>query len=228
MPRLSHSPLSVAVAILAAWAILGLPSLASAADSETRDFTIKVDGKPAGEYHMTISRNDDGTVSMAGQADVRLSFLGGLKTYNYNYRGTEVWKDGRLARFDSSSNDDGKRFTVNAVPENNSLRVKVNGQDHMSRPDVWVTTYWQLPAAGQRNQAIPLLDADTGRDINATLQYIGAAQVGVMGQLQNVAHWRLSGGVSVELYYDGQERLVRQEWVEDGHRSQLELARIRK
>jgi len=214
--------------ICAAFLALVTPITATAAEAEVRDFTVLVDGKRAGEYHMTINAQDDGTISMVGQCDVRLSFLGGLKVYTYSYRGTEIWKEGRLLRLDSSSNDDGKRFAVSAVPDQAVLRVKINGQERLSRLDVWVTTYWRLPVAQQRNQALPLLDADTGKDIAATLQYVGTSQLQVNGQAQNCSHYRLAGGVAVELWYDGQERLVRQEWMEDGHKSVLELSRIRR
>jgi len=209
--------------------VLGLaPTLATAADAEVRDFVIWVDGKRAGEYHMTIQRQDDGTATMTGQGDVRLSFLGGLKTYTYSYRGSETWKDGRLVSFTSTSNDDGKQLTVSATAEGNGLRVKGSGGERLSRGDVWLTTYWRLPAANHRNGAVPLLDADTGRDINAVLQYVGVSPLNVAGAVQNFGHYRLTGGVQVELWYDGSERLVRQEWVEDGHKTVLELLRVRR
>ena len=117
---------------------------------------------------------------------------------------------------------------MTAASDANSLRVKVNGQDKMSRADVWLTSYWHLPLASQRNGAVPLLDADTGRDINATLQYVGVGPVTFAGQAQNYARYRLTGGVQVELWYDATERPVRQEWVEDGHKSVLELVRVRR
>lgn len=204
------------------------PGLAMAADIEVRDFTIWVDGKRGGEYHMTITRQDDGTITMTGQADLRLSYLAGLKTYTYTYRGSEVWKEGKLVSFSSSSNDDGKQYTVTAAPDGANLRVRANGQERLMRSDVWVTTYWRLPVAQQRNAAVPLFDGDTGREINAKLDYVGASQLNVAGQVQNFGRYRLTGGVQVELWYDGTERLVRQEWVEDGHKSILELVRVRR
>ncbi len=218
----SHGLALLAVVVLAA------PKV-RAADTEVREFSVSVDGKRAGQYTMTITRQDDGSSRMTAAAEIRLSFLAGLKTYTYAFGGTEVWaKDGRLLRLESNSNDDGKRFTVLATAEGKELRVRVNGQERTTRPDVWVTTYWRLPGADQRNQAIALLDADTGKDIVARLQYVGPAQVNVAGQMQNMAHWRLSGGAQVELWYDGAERLVREEFVEDGHRTVLELTQIRR
>jgi hypothetical protein len=201
-------------------------SRAGAAEGETRDFTVLVDGKHAGQYHLFIGRQDDGAFVINGQANVSLRYL--VHHYTYVYNGTEAWKDGRLYSLKSTCNDDGKRYQVTATADGNTLRVQVNGHERTTRPDVWVTSYWHLPDARFRNAAVPLLDADSGKDISGRLQYIGTSQVTVGGQVQNCAHYRVTEGTTpVDLWYDSQERLVRRDYVEDGHRTILELTAVR-
>jgi hypothetical protein len=213
------------VSLLAAVALALCPLAKTvAANVEVRQFNNFIDGKYAGEYRMTITGQDDGTVTMEGQAKVDIRVL--LVHFTYNYRGKEVWKDGRLLRFDSSTNDNGKAFTVAAVAEPAGLRVAVNNRERVSPLNVWVTTYWRLPDATARGAALPLLDADSGRDLSGTLQYVGQSQVAVAGQLQDCVHYRVTGGVQVDLWYDAQERLVRQEWVEENRRIVLQLAQV--
>src|SRR5262249_22595508 len=106
--------------------------------------------------------------------------------------------------------------------------VRSNGAERMARPDVWLTTYWQLPDARRRNGPVPLLDADTGKDINGRLQFVGVEPVHVAGQMMNCAHYRVLAHVPVDVWYDGSDRLVRKEWVEDNHRAQLELMGVRR
>ena len=212
--------------VLAALLLLAAGMRAAAADVEQRDFVTWIDGNKAGEYHMTISTQDDGTVSMTGQADAALKNVIHVTIWRYSYRGTEVWKEGRLIRFDSTCNDDGTPYTVTAVADREALRVRVNGRERSIRGDVWVTTYWRLPDAKYRNQALPLLDADTGRDMAGTLQFVENGQVRAAGQVINCTHYRAVGTLTVDLWYDASERLVRQEWVEDGHRAVLELVRV--
>ncbi len=195
-----------------------------AADQETRDFSVKIDRKPAGSYRMTIARRDDGSQVMSGRASVKLSYL--IYTYRYSYQGTEVWKNGQLAQLQSTSNDDGKRSSVTAVSSGAVLQVRANGSPKTVPADAWTTTYWRLPEARLRNHAITLLDADTGKELHGTLQFVGTQQLAAAGQTQNCSHYRLSGDLQVELWYDAQERLVRQEAVEDGHRTLLELLQI--
>jgi hypothetical protein len=197
-----------------------------AADIEHRDFGIYVDGKRAGHYHMAITRNDDGSVAMAGHADVRVSYL--VYRYAYNYRGTEVWKDGHLQRLDSACNDNGKGFNVNAATDGTAVHVNVNGREHACRSDVWTTTYWRPPDPKFHNQSIPLLDCDTGRPLSATLLFIGTTQLNVGGRVQNCTQYRLAGQVTADLWYDAQERLVREDTIEEGHRTVIELVQIRR
>jgi len=205
--------------------LLPVAGRAVAADVETRAFAIQVDGKQAGNYNMTINRKDDGAVSLAAQSDVHVSVLL-VNVYTYSYRGLEVWKDGRLQHFESSGKENGKPFVVSADATAAGLTVKANGKEHAARADVWTTSFWQLPGAQYRNQAVPLLGCDTGQESTGRLNYIGVEKIKVMGQEQTCAHYRVLRDVPYEMWYDGQERLVRQEWVSNGHRSVLELVQI--
>jgi hypothetical protein len=200
-------------------------SRAAAADTEVRDFNVLVDGSRAGDYHLTLQRQDDGTVTMTLQSEVRVKVLG-VSFYSYTYRGREVWKDGRLRRLDSNGQENGKPFTVSAVPDGGGLRVTFNGQAHAARPDVWTMTYWQLPPAPDRDRPLPLLGCDNGREVDGRLQYLGTERLTVAGQEQACAHYRVTGSTPHELWYDAQERVVRQEWVVDGHKTVLELTRV--
>jgi len=221
-------PFTASSLLLAGLALLG-PELsrAAAADNEVREFNIKIDAKPAGSYTLSINRQDDGVTMVTGQADVKHRVL--VVTYKYTYQGAEAWKDGRLLRLESTCNDDGKQHAVSVTAEPDATRVKADGHERTTRPDVWTTSYWHLADAKFRNQTVPLLDCDTGKDIVGTLQYIGTQQLNVSGQAENCAHYRVKGEqIQADLWYDSKECLVREESMEDGHRTLLELVRIRK
>jgi len=197
-----------------------------AADSETREFAVLVDGKPAGNARMAIQQQDDGTTVVSSDTNVVVKIL--IKKYVYTCQAREVWKDGRLQQASSQCNDDGKQYQVSAVAQADGMHVRVNGRERTTKSDVWLSSYWTLPNAKLRNQVIPVLDIDNGRDMQVRLQHLGAAQIAVAGQMQNVQHYRLTGTVRIDLYYDANERLVRQEWVEEGHPTVLELKGVRR
>ena len=218
---------SVALAVVTGLGSLlfALPT-ARAGDPEQRLFTVRVDGKPAGEYRMAIRTGDDGAEVMTGSAAVHVKHL--LGQYRYSYEGTEVWKDGRLQLLDAVSDDDGKRATVHAAVEATGMRVVVNGQSRTARPDAWTTTYWRLPPAGVRGPALALLDVDTGESLTARLEVVGPTRLMVAGRPLDCTRYRVTGQAQAELWYDAQGRLVRQETVEDGHKTVLELREVRR
>jgi hypothetical protein len=220
--RLAPALVVAAVAALT----LGLPR-AEAADVETRQYTIHVDGKKAGDYQLTIECQADGAVAVSAQSDVRVTVLG-VPVYTYTYRGREVWKGGRLQHFESSGKEKGKEFAVRADVDGAALRVRANGQERRARPDVWTSSCWQLPEARFRNNEVPLFGCDTGADIPSRLQYVGSEQIQVAGQSQTCSHYRVMKEVPHDLWYDAQERLVRDEWVSGGHRTVLNLTALRR
>ena len=72
-------------------------SSAPAADTEQRLYDVSVDGKPAGDFRLTVRTADDGTETATAVAAVNIRFI--LGGYRYAYRGTEVWAGGRLRIF---------------------------------------------------------------------------------------------------------------------------------
>jgi hypothetical protein len=200
---------------------------ARAADVETREFKVLVDGKRAGDAQMTIHQADDGTMSMHCDTEINVR-VGPIRVYSYKYRGRETWKDGALKRFQSTCDDDGKHFDVRAEASADGLHVSVNNVERTVTPGVWLTSYWQEPDKSKYDTVVPLLDADCGRDLEARVHFIAAEQRAVDGKVSEIKHFELIGKVHVDLWYDSVGRLVRQEWMEEGHRTRLELKNIRR
>ena len=212
--------------VVASAALLLAAVRAGAADVETRDFSIYVDGKKAGDVHMTINGQDDGSTAVSCDTDVRVGAI--ITLYKYSYRGRELWKDGRVQRFESKCNDDGKEYAVTATATADGLHVRVNGAEHTAPAEAMLTSYWAQPDAKLANQTVPLLDADCGRDLEAKVQFLGPEKYGA-NQDQTVQHVRLTGKkLLMDLWYDDAKRLVREEWVEDGHRTVMGLDRVRR
>jgi hypothetical protein len=220
-------PIAAAALLLGLCALCGESSCARAEEVEVREFSVLVDGKPCGTYRMTITRKDEHTLTMSCQAEVRVK-VALITAYRYSYNGVEVWKDGRLQSLQSACNDDGKRSVVTATLDGKRLRVKVNGQEGDVRPDVWLTTFWSLPDARQRSGAIPLLDADTGRYMDGQIQFVGTSTVHAAGQALTCSHYRVTSQSPHDVWFDSSERMVRQDWVEDGHRTCLILTRVQR
>jgi hypothetical protein len=110
--------------------------------------------------------------------------------------------------------------------------------------DVWVTTYWQLPkrlaladsdepggtnpgaAEKSKPKAVSLVDTSQGRKRRAELKWIGEEAITIAGLHKTCDHYRLSGDVQVDLWYDADRRLVRQESIDEGHKTVLQVKKI--
>ncbi len=223
--KVVRSGILLTIVSLAILAVTGADSRAG--DIETRDFAVLVSGKPAGEVHMTIHKQDNGSIQMRCDTDIKVP-VPLIGTYKYVYRGLEVWKDRRLVRLDSNTDDNGSRFMLSASAEADGLHLKVNNLERTVKQDVWLTSYWCLPDPKLRGQTLPIIDADTGKDLSGKLTFIANEKRRVAGQETTLNHYKLTGTANVELWYDGNERLVRQEWVEQGHKTVIELLRVRR
>jgi hypothetical protein len=216
--------LALAIAVGGAF-LLGIPA-ARAAEQETRIFSITVDGKKAGEYKMVIHKQADGSLALYASSEVRVTVLA-VPVYTYSYGGHEVWKDGRLVAFVSKGKEKSKEFSIRANSNGVGIHVVANGKEHDVSADVWTTSCWQLPPAAYRNHAITMLGCDTGADYASQLTYVGTEKIAVAGQEMSCTHYRVQKDVPHDVWYDAQERLVRDEWVSNGHRTVLEMAELR-
>ncbi|MBY0228738.1 MAG: hypothetical protein K2W96_05605 [Gemmataceae bacterium] len=212
------------VLAVASWAVLA--GAMRAADIETRDFAVLVSGKHAGEVHMTIEKDKAGAVTVRTDTDIKVAVL--LSSYKYIFRGRETWKDKRLARLDSNTDDNGKRYLVSAAAGADGLKVKANDAERTVKAEAWTDTYWSLPDPKLRDAELTVLDADSGKDATGKLAFVATEKHRVAGQEVTLNHYRFTGKSTVELWYDGHDRLVRREWTELGHKTTMVLVRVRR
>jgi hypothetical protein len=213
------SHLAVVILFLAA-------SAARGGGEEKRVFAVSVDKKAAGNHLIVIQPREDGAQVVKFQSDITVRAF--LKTYRYSFQGTEIWKEGRLLQMSTATNDDGKKHAVAIETVQDGLSMKADGKQRLLKGEFWVTTYWKLPGEKNRGPNVMLLDADTGKLLNAKLEKVGNEKIAVVGKLVECAHYKLSGDAQVQLWFDGDDRLVRQESIEDGHQVVLELTRLQR
>ena len=194
--------------------------------AEERTFNLTVDGKSAGTYVMKIEAHDDGTTTVTCKADISVKIL--LVRYTYTYRGDEVWKDGKLVSLNGTCNDDGKRTAVSLVAGKEGYTLKAGAKAVAVKSSVWPTSYWKLPDEKAREGSMTLVDADTGRVLQAKIEKVGVERPAGLDQDARATRYHLSGGAVADLWYDGADRLVKQAWVEDGHKTVMTLAGLKK
>ena len=205
---------------LSVWLVPGL-AMAQQYKSEYRVFVIKVEDKDSGSYSQTITTYGEGTTDVASKADVKVKVLG--MSFQYAYRANERWKENKLQYLASASNDDGKPHTLMVTAENNQLKVKEGGKERAASPTVWTSTYWTLPMADRRSQNVIVLDADTGIEHQLTMQMLGKENLMIAGQRVPCTHYKLSGTLQVDLWFDEGDRLIRRDMIRKGRRTSMTL-----
>ncbi len=210
--------------LVACWSVPAASSRGDSVSTETRKFNISVDGERCGTFRLTIASHPDGRDVVEGDAALELKYF--LYTFRYASKGVETWHSGRLLQLDNAARYGGSKYEVSARRQGQELVVQTNGEQRKVRGDVWVTSYWREPSSALVGQNIALLDADKGRTLTGKLQLVGKEPIQLGGRVQPCTHYHLQGEVEVDLWYDAQSRLVRQNAVESGHKTQIELAQI--
>jgi Family of unknown function (DUF6134) len=185
--------------------------------ADDRTFQVYVDGKAAGHFQVKVAEKD-GAVECTVSARVEVKAL--LGKYRYSLDSQESWKDGKLMSLRSTCNDDGTKHEVSLSSDGTTATLTADGKTIKGGGAVWPTSYWRLPPAAG---ALTLVDSDTGKLIPAKLEEAGSEKVRVVGKEQAATKYRLTGGVDVTLWYDAGGRLVRESFVESGHRTTFEL-----
>jgi hypothetical protein len=216
------------VALLGCILALAHPAgLAKAADTEQRDFAILVDGKEAGQSRLTITVENDGAAVVTANARVELKQL--LIHYSYSVESTEWWKEGKLTGLRANSVENGKRMELVAANDGNRLKIRVNGQERLTSPEVWTSSFWKLAEARYHNKAVPVLEPDSGKGFTGQLQYVGTEQLTLLSQPQSCYHFRVTGGsYPIDVWFDRYHRLVRQEFIDSGHKTVVQLIALKR
>ena len=220
--------------------------------TETRVFRVSVDGKDRGQCTIAVDGYDDGTDKVHVDASVKVDYLANV--YRYQSTGNEIWKNGQLQQLDNIADFNGSRFHLDGKTGTKTFRLAVDGVNTDFPADSWPTSYWQIPGPlvtavkkaqpkvaptagtkatpGTKSTAVvkpkvaTLLDTDKGQKLNGGVQFVGNEKLKVAGNLQACDHYRIADGVQVELWYDNSNRLVRQQSLDSGHKTLLEMTQL--
>jgi Family of unknown function (DUF6134) len=198
-------------------------------DRETRVFRIFVDGTERGQCTMEIRHRDDGTDWVGGNANLLFNYI--IYKYRFSSGGAAVFNDGRLLQMDRTANFNGSQYHVTAAASNQGLLVDANGRSSLNTPELWSTTCYQLPhrwdaEAVRGARTVMILDADKGGRMLGRLERVGEELVSIGGEDKPCTHYRVTGDVDVNVWYDARLRLVRRQSVESGHKVLMELSQI--
>ncbi len=205
--RLPFSATAAAV-IAALLVVVALLPPTAAEAAETVRFAIYKDGDSIGEEVYTFDQGPDGqlTVDVTARTDVQVLFL----KFRYRHQRTEVWRDGVLQSMTATTDDDGTPHSIALAREGNAWRVQADTIQREERGDVLPLTLW-TPKVLETSRVLSVIDAEPW---DVTVQNLGPVSLGG----QEATQWRMTGGVTRDLWYSPGGHLLQVQFERQGYK----------
>jgi hypothetical protein len=194
----------IAAAFFVAIAISLPTSNASHATPSDLEFSIVRDGDVVGHHRITF-RQQGGELVVHSDLKIEVEVLF-FTAYRYEQTRSEVWRGQELVALDSVANDDGKFYEIEGRVGPNGMRVTSHGRNWTLPADSVPASYWNISMVTAKGR--PLIDAQSGTILDATVTKIGQERITVGGKDIVATHYRLGAKQPRDLWYD-----VRGRWV---------------
>jgi hypothetical protein len=166
-----------------------------------RVFDIVREGTKIGTDMVDIEhQNDTTTVKIKTDLSVKVMFI---EAYRYEYTCDEIWKNGQLVTFKSTTNDNGTKHAIKVTSAADKLSMDVDGK-HSDLPKT------AGPASLWGKDVINRVDAfepDTGKRLAIKVTDVGDETVTINGVAHKAHHYKmadtLTGEFVRDLWYDG-------------------------
>lgn len=185
-----------AAAILAA-------SLAAdaAAPPVPRDIVFDVyrNGTEFGEHAVRFDRAGNGSLIVDIDVELQAGF-GPLTLFRYEHRAEEVWRDGELVRLTASTLKDGERKQVDV--ERLDENTLTSSGDPI--PELPPSSHWR----GYDPATHLILNTETGDPMDVVVEDLGMDTVETAAGPVEARHVRVTGTLTMDLWYDGSGRWI--------------------
>lgn len=193
----SAHPLSIARATALLVALTGaMAANAEPASPGRIDFEVLRGGDHFGEQSVEVTKTANGLVARTS-ADLRAGF-GPLTLFHYQQDCRETWAGGVLAGLDCSTMKNGKRTKVGATPTESGLQVTAGRSAKGFPANALPTSWWSRPPPGDYS----MINTETGEPLPVSVTRIGEETLDIGGAKIRADHIRVSGTLTVDLWYD--------------------------
>lgn len=175
-----------------AWAA---PTLASAYPDILK-FRVERDGSFIGDVMQRYRPLGDDL-----QVDVFIGFavsLAFIPIYRYEHRAREIWRDGRLVRLDTVTNDNGDAQQVRGRAGSDGFAVEGPQGAFMAPADILPSSYWHP----RFTVASRMLDSQKGRILEFDIAKVGTERIAAMGQPIQADRFAMRGDIDLDFWYD--------------------------
>ena len=150
------------------------------------EFDIFRNNKHIGK-HIFSFKISDGKLLVDSEINFEIKKFG-IVLYKYHVKGTEVYKDGKLIKFNSKTNQNGKNKYVNLIFKDNEYIIDGSSYKGKAPTDFMLGTWWNhsiMKASAQ-------ISAVSGRIIKQKVTFLGKETVKFEEKNYNALHFNFS------------------------------------
>lgn len=201
-------------------AALGLPAVAALTSETDIPFRVRMGESPIGMHSVAFEQRGDEThVFVTIAFDVGVAFI---TLYEYEHRNHEVWRDGRLIRIETETNDDGDRYTLTGEATAEGFRFIGSEGEGLAPAGVAPTSYWSRALL----EAPAFLDTQKGRLLDLTVAPQGRGAVAALnGDEIAACAYSITGDLDLTVWYDDADRWVKMAFSLNGNDFDYEILR---
>ena len=150
------------------------------------EFDIYRNNKHIGKHIFSFNRSND---QLAVESEIKFEIKKlGVVLYKYHVKGTEYYKDGKLIKFNSKTNQNGKEKYVNLILENDELLIDGSSFKGKVSRDYLLGTWWNHSIV----KAPAQISAVSGRIIMQNVKFLGKENITIDGKIFNALHFNFS------------------------------------
>ena len=109
----------------------------------------------------------------------------GIVLYKYHVKGTEIYKDGKLVKFNSKTNQNGKVKHVNMELDSEEYLIDGSSYQGKAPTDFMIGTWWNHSIV----KASAQISAVSGRIIKQKVNFLGKEVIEINGKKYNTLHF---------------------------------------
>jgi len=169
------------------------------------NFEIYRNNKYIGNHTFSFQR-EESNISVTSQIDFKIKKLG-IVLYKYHAKGTEFYKDGKLIKFTSITNQNGKKKFVNLTLNNNLYKIKGSSYNGDAPIEYLLGTWWNHNIIKAKAQ----ISAVSGRIIKQKVDFLGKETLKIKNKNYNTLHFKFQSSdakldkkkkLNTDIWYD--------------------------
>tara|TARA_Y100000590_G_C15471166_1_gene920217 strand:+ start:23 stop:706 length:684 start_codon:yes stop_codon:yes gene_type:complete len=170
------------------------------------EFDIYRNNNHIGKHIFTFEKSKN-QLSVISEINFEIKKLG-IVLYKYNVRGTEIYKDGQLVKFNSKTDQNGKQKFVNLEFDKGEYKIDGSSYKGIAPTDYLLGTWWNHGIVKAKAQ----ISAVSGRIIKQKVTFLGKETLNIGGKTYNTLHFNFS---STDQKLDKDKKLNTNVWYDE-------------